>query len=58
MIPMLRTLAKKTLSIRHGLVRIVAPRLYVDAFRNWGTEVPRPMTLFLRDNLSGPLRGV
>lgn len=46
-------LKRKTKKVRHGLVKLIAPKLYEDATNNkyWNifSKCPRPMVLFLKE---------
>jgi len=55
--PMKNTVSKSCMVLRHGLVRLLAPKMYRLAIR--GIDMPRPMTISLRENIDDkPLTGV
>lgn len=43
---------RKTINLRHGIVKLIAPKLYVDMTNigNLIATTPRPMTLFLKEH--------
>jgi len=51
---------KKSMSIRHSIVKLIAPKLYVQAtyLENIVNKTPRPMILFAKRYFKNPLIGV